>query len=222
MAPAQNPQPLTVLFDLDGTLADTAPDLARALNHLLEEQGHAHLPYETIRVQVSRGSAALVALGFGTDIEADAAERLRLRLLDLYRSALCIDTQLYPGVDELLAKLERSGHPWGIVTNKPGWLTEPLLEQMHLGSRPACVISGDTCDQRKPHPKPLLLAAERIGCTADKCLFLGDDLRDIQAGNAAGMTSLVAGWGYIDPSYDPSTWGAAGMLRAPADLLSWL
>lgn len=212
----------TVLFDLDGTLADTAPDLAAALNDVRAEQGLPPLPYAQIRCEVSNGAAALIRLGFELDEQTPQFAALRSRLLELYRAGLAVHTRLFDGMHEVLEQLEYEGRRWGVVTNKPAWLTEPLLASLKVAERAACVVSGDTTQNRKPHPEPLIEAARRSGTAAQSCVYIGDSPRDIQAGIAAGMHTLVALFGYIAPGEDPAGWGADGLLEKPADLLDYL
>ena len=212
----------TVLFDLDGTFADTAPDLANALNALLAEEGRATLAFAQIRPQVSHGSIGLLKLGFGA-VPGDANfSRLRERLLAIYAANLCRDTRPFPGVLELLDALRARGLNWGIVTNKPAFLTEPLVEQLNLALPPACIVSGDSTVNRKPHPEPMLLACRQAGSQPAQCLYVGDAERDITAGREAGMKTLVALFGYIDSHENPERWGADGLIRAPAEVLDWL
>ncbi len=210
-----------LLLDLDGTLLDTAPDMGGALNLLLEENGLDPLPAAVIRPVVSHGSARLVTLGFPA-AAGDEYERLRLRFLEIYSLNLSGNTHLFPGAEVLLAELERLGLPWGIVTNKPGWLTDPLLEALGLGRRAACVVSGDTLPERKPHPLPLLHAAREIGVAPEHCVYAGDAERDIQAGRAAGMTTVVAAYGYLSESDDPLSWQPSGVVNEPTQLLDWM
>ena len=209
------------LFDLDGTLLDTAPDVAAAFNALRAEQGLPALPYEPIRLQVSHGAAAVLRLGFATAEPAEF-ERLRERLLELYLADLSGRTRLFDGFETVLGALERHGIPWGVVTNKPQRLTEPLLQQLGLRRRAACVLSGDTLPERKPHPRPLLVAAEQIGVAPQRCLYLGDALRDVQAALAAGMVPLGARFGYLSAADEPQRWPVAGWLNDPLDLLPWV
>jgi phosphoglycolate phosphatase len=211
----------TVLFDLDGTLADTAPDLAHALNLLLAEEGKSTLPYDIIRPVVSHGATALIRLGFGTVTDAEL-ERLRQRFLVLYTDNLVRRTKLFPGMVELLMELARRGLNWGIVTNKPAFLTDPLVARLPLPSPPASVVSGDTANNRKPHPEPMLLACAQAGSRPAQCLYVGDAERDIEAGRRAGMRTLVALFGYISKNESPQNWGADGMIRDPHELLDWL
>jgi len=210
-----------LLLDLDGTLLDTAPDMGGALNRLRLEHGREPLPAESIRPVVSHGAVKLVALGF-PEATGQEFERLRLRFLDLYAAHLSEGTRLFPGFEAVLATLEARDMPWGIVTNKPGWLTRPLLEALGLGRRAACAVSGDTVAERKPHPLPLLHAAGLLGVSAERCVYVGDAERDIQAGRAAGMTTVVAAYGYLSLDDDPHSWQPDGIVEVPGDLLSWI
>jgi phosphoglycolate phosphatase len=220
--PLELSEPLrAALFDLDGTLLDTAPDMAAALNVLREEQRQSHVEFALIRPQVSNGAAAVVRVGFPA-ADAEQAEQLRLRFLDIYALQLADQTRLFRGFDEVLGTLEAHGIPWGVVTNKPARLTEPLLDALKLTARAACIVSGDTIPERKPHPAPLRLAAERIGIPAQHCLYLGDALRDVQAAIAAGMLPLGARFGYLDAAEEPERWPVAGWIDRPAELLPWL
>jgi phosphoglycolate phosphatase len=210
-----------VLFDLDGTLLDTAPDMAGALNELRASEGLPPLPFASLRPHVSHGSARLVSVGFGRDA-GDEFERLRLRFLDVYRARLASDTRPFEGMDVVLAMVESAGFAWGVVTNKPGWLTEPLLRELGLDTRCACIVSGDTLPVRKPHPGPLLHAAGALDLAPADCTYVGDAERDIQAGRAAGMRTLVAAFGYLGEDDDPAAWGADGIVSRPLDLPGWL
>ena len=212
----------TVLFDLDGTLADTAPDLAWSLNTLLKEKNLPALPYEEIRPVVSHGGKALIELGFGLSYDSDEFEILRTRFLDIYCDNLTNQTTLFPGMEALLEKIESRGLNWGIVTNKPAWLTDPLMAQLDLTHRAISIISGDTIEHRKPHPAPMLLACEQAGSEAHECLYIGDAERDIVAGNNAGMKTLVALFGYIGVNDTPDQWNADGSINHPLEILDWL
>ena len=212
----------TVLFDLDGTLADTAPDLAYALNEVLREQGREALPFEQIRPVVSHGGIALIKLGFGIDESAAEFSALRQRLLAIYREHIVRDTRLFDGMQSVLDTIEGRGLNWGVVTNKPAWLTEPLMEGLSLKQRAATIVSGDTLNERKPHPAPMLLACEQAGSTAEQCLYVGDAQRDIEAGRNAGMRTLIALFGYIGNSDQPETWQADGMVNRAGDILDWI
>ena len=212
----------TILFDLDGTLLDTAPDLADALNTVLVENQRSPLPLDDIRPAVSHGGVALVRLGFNMERSNPAFEDLRERLLEVYRENISRRTQPFPGISELLDSIEQRGLNWGIVTNKPGWLTEPLLQDLDLFNRAACVVSGDTLDERKPHPAPMLHASRLANSRPEQCVYIGDARRDIEAGNNAGMQTLVALFGYLQEEDDPHTWNANSMIEQPQDLLAWM
>ncbi len=210
-----------VLFDLDGTLLDTARDMMEALNQLRAEEHREPLSYETVRCQVSHGGHALVRLGFGV-LPPDEHEALRMRLLNIYRRQLSKHTRLFEGGDEMLTELERRGLHWGVVTNKPGWLTDPLLIEVNLHKRAKAVVSGDTLPERKPHPLPLLHAAKTLGVDPVNCVYVGDAERDMQAAQAAGMFALVAGFGYLGDDDRADTWFSHGWLHTPLDLIGWL
>jgi len=210
-----------VLFDLDGTLLDTALDMTEALNALRAQEGLGALSNETVRCQVSHGGHALVRLGFGT-LPPEEHEVMRTRLLSIYRQQLAKHTQLFEGGDEMLTEIERRGLSWGIVTNKPGWLTDPLLVEVNLHKRARAVVSGDTLAERKPHPMPLLHAAATMGVDPAHCVYVGDAERDMQAAKAAGMYALVAGFGYLGDDDRADTWFSHGWLHTPLDLIYWL
>jgi len=212
----------TVLFDLDGTLLDTAPDLAAALNAVLREQGRPALPFDDIRPVVSHGTTGLLGLGFGLRPGEDEFEILRQRLLAIYAADLSSHTRLFPGMDQVLDHIEAQGMNWGVVTNKPGWLTEPLMADLGLSERAACIVSGDTTPQRKPDPEPMLHACHLAGSEAAQCLYIGDAERDIEAGRRAGMQTLVAAFGYLGRDDDILAWGADGVVDTPAGILAWV
>lgn len=212
----------TVLFDLDGTLADTAPDLAFALNQTLKNHGKNPLAYEQIRPVVSHGGKALIELGFQISADTDHFESLRLELLDIYKANIATHTTLFNGMQSVIDSLEAKKIKWGVVTNKPGWLTEPLLEALQLTARAACIVSGDTLQQRKPHPAPLLHACKLAASSPDECVYVGDANRDIEAGRRAGMYTLVALFGYIGHDEQPHNWGADAMIETPQQILEWL
>jgi phosphoglycolate phosphatase len=210
-----------VLFDLDGTLLDTAPDLIRVLNQVRTEQGREPLPFAVARTQVSHGSSGLIRLGF-PDLTGSPLESLRLRLLDLYAQQLAIGTKLFDGCRQVLDTLAERQLAWGIVTNKPGFLTVPLLAELGLAAEAGCVVSGDTLPQRKPDPAPLLLAASQLSLPAAECLYVGDAERDVQAARAAGMPVLVARYGYLGPDDDPDSWLADAHIDTPLQIIDWL
>jgi phosphoglycolate phosphatase len=212
-----------VLFDLDGTFADTAPDLAHALNQTLELHGKPAMSLEDIRPGVSHGSIALIKLGFGIEPDDSRFESLRQELLQFYIDNICLHTTLFPGMEELIQQLDEKEIPWGIVTNKPEWLTNPLMEQLNMTRRAACIVSGDTTANSKPHPEPILHACKLAGGhkPAD-CIYVGDAKRDIEAGNSAGTTTLVAMFGYVVPNDHPEEWNADGHIDHPSQVLDWL
>ena len=210
-----------VLFDLDGTLADTAPDLAAALNRLRAEQGLEPLPLEDVRPFASAGARGLVHVGFDAKPGDSEYDALREAFLEFYREHTCVDTRLFPGIPELLAELARRDIPWGVVTNKATRFTDRVIEALKLA--PACVVSGDTTPHLKPHPAPLLHAAGLLALPPAQCLYLGDDLRDIQGARAAGMRAIAVDWGYHHPaSGGPGTWQAEAVISQPQDLIRML
>ena len=212
----------TVLFDLDGTLLDTADDLAGALNAVLIRHDCEPVAIELLRAHVSKGAMALICLGFNLDADSEQADQLWRELLEYYRQNLSTNTRLFAGMESILRLIENSGRRWGIVTNKPAFLTDPLLFDMALTSRVACVVSGDTLDRKKPWPDPLLHACDVIGTTADRSVYIGDDERDIESGRRAGMRTIAAAYGYIIPGDDPAGWGADAIINHPDDIRLWL
>lgn len=211
-----------IFFDLDGTLADTAPDLGGALNRLLKEESRPPLPMEQLRPHVSGGARALLKVGFGILPEDGAYSDLQRRFLDLYQAHICEETQLFDGMDRVLHSLEGSGIKWGIVTNKAERFTREIVNRLGLEKRAVSVVSGDSTPHPKPAPDPLLLACQQAGVDASACLYVGDDLRDVQAGNAAGMTTVVAAWGYLGDNPAPEGWGANRLIATPLELLGLL
>jgi phosphoglycolate phosphatase len=216
------PSVRSVLFDLDGTFADTAPDLTLALNETLRRCGRPALAPERVRPQVSHGGAALIRLGFGLGPGDDGFDERRGELLSIYRENIHRSTRLFPNMDRLLAALEDRGLSWGIVTNKPTWLTEPLIAALGLSERAACVVCGDTLARRKPDPEPILHACALAGAPAERSLYVGDAERDILAGRRAGTRTLVALFGYLGEQDRPEDWGADGLVRDPLEILEWL
>lgn len=212
-----------VLFDLDGTFADTAPDLADALNWTLQRHGRKPLPYELIRTEVSHGGAALIRLGFGLSPEDEGFEPARQELLHYYRENVHNKTRLFPGMAEVIEQLEQHGISWGIVTNKPAWLTEPLLDGLGLTERAACIVSGDTTSNKKPHAEPILHACMLAGGhSPEECLYVGDAQRDIESGRNAGTATLTALFGYLGQHDHPEEWQADGSIEHPEQILDWL
>jgi phosphoglycolate phosphatase len=214
--------PQCVLFDLDGTLLDTAPDLARALNRLRHEWSMAELPLSAIRPMVSKGTPGLLKAGFDICSDDPLFETLRPRFLELYANDIASQTTLFGGMGDVLNWLEARSLPWGIVTNKPGWLTKTLLEVMGLSKRPACVICGDTLVQRKPDPAPLLYGSQLVGVKPQFCWYIGDAEADIIAGNRARMVTAVASFGYIGAEEKPEQWQANHIVTSPSELLNCL
>jgi len=209
-----------VFFDLDGTLLDSALDLHGALVDLCAEQGVAPPPYERVRPVVSRGSRAIVAVGF-PGLDADAVLACVPRYLEIYEANMARHTVPFDGVEPLLAGLDAAGIGWGIVTNKPGFLTDGLLPQAVPHWKPAAVVSGDTLPVKKPDPAPVLHACALAGCDPARSVFVGDDRRDVQAGNAAGLFTVAVRWGYLDGG-DPDTWDADIVLDSVGDLAALL
>lgn len=214
------PQPRAILFDLDGTLADTAPDLAAAMNLLRTVRGLAPTPYELLRPMASAGARGMIGAAFGMQPGDDGYEELLDGFLDNYAAALAVESSLFDGVSDLLRTLSRRGLVWGVVTNKAARFTEPLVLQIGLQGA-ACVVSGDTTAHAKPHPAPLLEAARRLALKPEQCWYVGDDLRDIQAGRAAGMPTVAAAWGYCGHA-EPAGWGADALAETPLQLLEIL
>lgn len=210
-----------VLFDLDGTLVDTAPDMVATLVRLQQSRGIDAIDYELARSYVSNGALGLLRVAF-PDANHELRRELHRQFLDDYRDNLSVGSRVFPGLDELLDRLDAGGHPWGIVTNKPQALTEALLSRLGLASRSACAIGGDTLPQRKPHPAPMLLASERLGVAPEHVVYVGDASRDIEAGRAAGMATVAATWGYIAQGDDPAIWEADVIASSPADLTQLL
>ncbi len=222
-----------VLFDLDGTLIDTAPDFIRIIRLMCAKHNHPAPTEVAIREQVSAGARAMVKLMFGEKF-ADVADTdatllaYRQEFLDLYEADICVDSQLFEGLDALLIALERRGLPWGIVTNKPRYLAESLLAKLQLDSRCSVLVCPDDVTHTKPDPEPMHLAVSRLNAagfsvTADACIYVGDHIRDIQAGNAAGMTTVIAGFGYVPPEdSDLASWGADKIVATSQELSAYL
>ncbi len=209
--------PRAILFDLDGTLADTAPDLAAAVNYLRKVRGLEPTPYAILRPTASAGARGMIGAAFGLTPADEGYETLRLEWFDRYQSAMAVESTLFDGVPELLDALTAAGIAWGIVTNKPARFTDPLIPQIGL-SHAGCIVSGDTTPHPKPHPAPLFEGAQRLGIAPEQCWYVGDDLRDIEAGRAAGMVTVACAWGYCG-SAEPATWAADYLVETPHDLL---
>ena len=201
-----------ILFDLDGTLADTANDLANALNAIRLQHGLTALPKEVIRPTVSLGGNAMIKLAFDLEEGDTGFEIIRDEFLNYYRANIAQETRLFDGMEKLLISLESENKPWGIVTNKSSWLTEPLLKALSLDERAACVISGDTLEEKKPHPAPIMQSDPAT------TIYIGDAQRDIEAGRRAGTKTLIALYGYIDDDDDPADWGADDMVNNASEI----
>lgn len=212
----------TVLFDLDGTLVDSAPDLAASLNIQLARHHRPPVPYHLLRPHASSGARGMLAMGFGVDSSSPAYSELRDEFIEIYACNLLSSTQLFSGVSNLLLAIEQSGRSWGIVTNKAQRLTTPLLNQFAITAAPGCVVCGDSTPFAKPHPAPLLEAARQMSVSPAECLYVGDDERDIAAARAAGMRSVAARYGYLGVTRAPEEWGADDIICAPLDLLNLL
>ena len=210
-----------VLFDLDGTLADTAPDLGYAVNCMRETRGLPPLPASATRPVASLGARGLLNAGFGIGPEHPDYGSMREVFLQLYEENICRETRLFPGIHELLSEIAARGLRWGIVTNKAERLARLLLDKLPLAPRPACVIGGDSTPHFKPHPAPLFAACSAIREPAGACIYVGDDLRDVEAGRAAGMKVAAAKWGYLNGG-NVESWNADWMLEKPQDLLRFL
>lgn len=211
--------PDAVLFDLDGTLADTAPDLGGALNQLLREQGRTPLPLDQLRPHVSSGARGLIGASLGLTPADAAYPALQQRFLTIYQEALCVGTRLFQGMSEHLDDLESRGIPWGVVTNKAQRFAIPLLDQLGLRQRSACIVCGDSARRAKPHGHPLQLAGAVLGLATENCVYVGDDERDVISGRAVGMRTVVAAWGYLGSGREPREWGADMIAAAPDEIL---
>jgi len=218
--PALTPAPRAILFDLDGTLADTAPDLAAAVNWLRTERGLTPTPYEVLRPTASAGARGMIGAAFGLVPGDEGYEELRRQWFERYQSVMAVHSKLFSGVAELLDGIRDAGMAWGIVTNKPARFTDPLVPQIGL-AHAGCVVSGDTTGFPKPHPAPLLEGARRLGVAPEHCWYVGDDQRDVEAGRAARMVTVACAWGYCG-GVEPASWGADYLLDTPADLLETL
>ncbi len=207
-----------ILFDLDGTLADTADDLANALNAIRLKHNLPKLPKEVIRPTVSLGGNAMIKLAFDLEEGNVGFDSIRDEFLNHYRANIARETRLFDGMEDVLLALEKENKPWGIVTNKSSWLTDPLMEAMSLDKRAACIVSGDTLEHRKPHPAPILHACKLMRSNPASTIYIGDAQRDIEAGRRAGTKTLVALYGYIDADDDPVSWCADGMISSPHEI----
>jgi len=211
-----------VLFDLDGTLADTARDLGGALNRLLAEECRPQLPFEVLRPHVSGGARALLRTGFGLTPADPGYGDFQQRFLAHYEAAICVDTVLFAGVDAVLDALDARGIAWGIVTNKVQRFTLALVAALGLADRAGCIVSGDSCPQPKPAADPILLACRLLGVPPSSCIYVGDDLRDVQAGKAAGTGTIAVRYGYLGDGPPIERWGADTIIATPQEILALL
>ncbi|MBL8517883.1 MAG: phosphoglycolate phosphatase [Betaproteobacteria bacterium] len=211
-----------VLFDLDGTLLDTAPDMARALNAMRSRRGMPPLPVANIRTHVGSGARGMLLVGFGLKPEDADFPALRTEFLDHYEQDVYAETVLFPGMPDLLARLDQANVSWGIVTNKASRFTLPLLDAMGLREHAACVVCGDTTPHAKPHPEPLLHACRELDVTPASALYVGDDLRDVQAARAANIRVLAAAWGYLGTGDPPEDWQADAVIAHAGEVAAHL
>lgn len=209
--------PNAVLFDLDGTLIDTAPDMVAVLQELQRDEGVEPVDYDTGRSYVSNGSLGLIRLGFG-QLETGREKGLQQDYLERYSTQLAVNSRLFPGLESLLDTLDAVGRKWGVVTNKPGFLTDPLMKALDLAERSAATVSGDTLPVRKPDPAPLLHACEIAGLTPERTVYVGDAARDIEAGRRAGMLTIGVTYGYITADDDPKRWNADQLVNTTSEL----
>ncbi|MEO5691566.1 MAG: phosphoglycolate phosphatase [Usitatibacter sp.] len=211
-----------VLFDLDGTLADTAPDMAHTVNRMREKRGLAAVPLEKVRRHVSQGARGMICSAFDITTAHPEFSAMREEFLDLYGDNLCRDTVLFPGMLELLGMLETRNILWGVVTNKFERFANPIMKHLDLDNRASVVVGGDTCPRSKPFPDPLLHAAAAIGIAPTNTLYVGDDVRDIQAARAAGMPVLAAGYGYLGDGTPPASWNADAVVQNVGEIGKWI
>ena len=208
-----------VIFDLDGTLVDTADEFVPVVQRLRAEHGYDAMDPQRIRASVSNGARALVSLGLGINEDAAEFESKRLRLLELYSEVLGTIAAPYPGIESLLTRLQEKGIVWGISTNKPRAYTEPLLERLNIQPPPGSVVCPDDVNHRKPHPESLHRNCHELNCAPNEAIYIGDHLRDIEAGRRAGMYAIAAAYGYIEENDDPNDWGANAQALSSHDLL---
>lgn len=211
-----------VLFDLDGTLVNSAPDLAFALNGVLEEQGRKPVPFEDVRPMAGHGSRGLLGLGFGITPDDEHYPALQQRFLEIYQANLSRETALFDGMDKVLNNIEQQGLPWGIITNKPSFLTQPVVDALGLSARTNCIVSGDTTAHSKPHPAPMTYACDIINIPPEQCLYIGDAKRDIDAGKSVNMQTVAVRYGYLGKQDIIEDWHADEIISHPHELLQWI
>lgn len=212
----------SLFFDLDGTLLDTAPDLSFALNKVLMQHHRSPIPLEVIRPTIAKGTRGLVHHGFAIDEQHPQYETLKQELLTTYQENLTNQTQFFKDMEIVLNYLDENNFMWGIVTNKPNWLAQPLLEHFKLTHRYCCLVAGDTLTKRKPDPAPLRYACQLTGVKPQDALYIGDSEGDVIAAKAAGMSVIIAKYGYIHPQQHPEQWHADGIIESPLQLLDLL
>lgn len=216
-------QPVSaILFDLDGTLVNSAPDLAFALNSVLEEQGRDPVPFEDVRPVAGHGSRGLLGLGFGITPEDKSYPALQQRFLEIYQANLSRQTALFDGMEKVLNTIEDKGITWGIITNKPSFLTQPVVDALGLSQRAACIVSGDTTSHSKPHPAPMLYACDKINIAPEQCLYIGDAKRDIDAGKNVNMQTIAVRYGYLSKHDIIEDWQADSIVDHPSEILQWI
>lgn len=211
-----------VLFDLDGTLLNTAPDLTTALNKALAHYNYPETSVGAITPYISYGAAVMIDTALEQDVSDEIKADILNWLLAYYENNIAVKTQLYPGMPELLGILEDKGIPWGVITNKRERMTHPLMQALNLTQRSACIICGDTTAYSKPHPEPMLTACRQINIPPEQCLYIGDAQHDITAGNAANMKTLAATYGYLKPTDSPQDWGADALIDHPNEIIDWI
>ncbi len=214
--------PRAVLFDLDGTLADTADDLAAAVNTMRLARGLEPMPVAELRAYASMGARGLVGKGFGVGPEAPEFPALREEFLANYEAAMLVHTRLFDGMAEVLDAIERAGMRWGVVSNKIERYVRPIIAGLGLASRCGCTVGGDSAQAPKPHPAPLLLGAKLVGVAPAECIYVGDDHRDVIAGQAAGMRTIAAAYGYCSDGVPPERWGADHLVESVPELLRYI
>ncbi|MEO5881066.1 MAG: phosphoglycolate phosphatase [Caldimonas sp.] len=217
---ARGLRPAAIFFDLDGTLIDSAPDLAGACNDMRIERGLAALPYERLRSMVGSGARGMVGAGFGLKPDDAGYMELRDEFLRRYEARMTLETRIFPDIPPMLARLGEMGIAWGIVTNKATRFATPLVAALGLAEAAGTLVCGDTTAHSKPHPEPLLEAARRLDVLPQTCIYVGDDRRDVEAGRAAGMRAVVAEWGYLGAGDPPAAWAADAILASPGELLA--
>jgi phosphoglycolate phosphatase len=196
--------------------------MAAALDILCDEENRTRLPFNKVRPIVSDGSIALVKLAFGETLDELTIDRLKTRYLEIYQDHLAVHSQLFDEMNTLLTRLEQNNIKWGVVTNKPGWLTEPLMKSLGLHQRAACIVSSDSTKNRKPHPEPMYYACELVDCKPSECVYIGDAQRDIEAGQNAGMKTIIAEYGYISEEENIHDWNADYCIQSPSQIFELL